>query len=188
MMQPLPHCLNQTEPRGFTFVELLVGVVILTAAIAGPFFAVQQALRTSYIARDELTASALAQEGIEYVRWVRDSNYHYNRVVNPATDRPLYYGMNGTNGPNCFTSACTVDPRATINPVVSCGGATCSSRLYLSTQGLYNQASSGSATKFVRSVRLTQLNANEVRITVTVTWRTYTPETLTVHDTLTNWL
>src|SRR4051812_12452334 len=118
-----------TRTKGFTLVETLVAILILTIAITGPYTLVQGVLRSSYIARDELVASALAQEAMEYVRYIRDSNYIY--TAHGGTGRGWLYGLDGSTGPNCYTYACTVDvPQQT---VTSCGGPTCISPLYISS-------------------------------------------------------
>ena len=52
----------------FTLVETLIAISIVTIAISGPMLSASRALIAANIARDQLTASYLAQEGIEYVR------------------------------------------------------------------------------------------------------------------------
>lgn len=59
---------------GFTIVETLVAIAILTIALTGPLAIVSQSLRSSYFARDQITAHYLAQEAIEYIRNKRDQN------------------------------------------------------------------------------------------------------------------
>ena len=61
--------------KGFTLIETMVAVTILTLAVAGPMMTANRAIVASQIARSELTASYLAQEGIEYIRAMRDNEY-----------------------------------------------------------------------------------------------------------------
>jgi len=61
--------------NGFTLLEALIAVTIITLAVAGPLFSASRAIIAVEISRDKLTASYLAQEGIEYVRAMRDSEY-----------------------------------------------------------------------------------------------------------------
>lgn len=179
----------KTPQRGFTFIETLVAITILVFAIVAPFYAVRQAMKATFVARDELVATSLAQEAIEYVRAVRDSNYLYN-YKNPSTPRSWLYGLDGTSStPNCFaaTNKCTIDVAAN-TPVVRYGTAATVPVMYVSSSKLYNQANSGTQTRFRRTVVLTQLNANEVQVTVTVTWVNHISYTVTVTDVITNWL
>lgn len=60
---------------GFTLIETMVAVTILTLAISGAFLTANSAIVAAGIARDQLTASYLAQEGIEYARLIRDDDY-----------------------------------------------------------------------------------------------------------------
>ncbi|MFA5942213.1 MAG: prepilin-type N-terminal cleavage/methylation domain-containing protein [Candidatus Paceibacterota bacterium] len=66
---------NKKAVRGFTLVEALVAITIVTVTVSGSLFAANSALVASAISRDQLTASYLAQEGIEYVRLLRDNEY-----------------------------------------------------------------------------------------------------------------
>lgn len=59
---------------GFTIVETLVAISILTIALTGPLSIVAQSLRASFYSRDQVTAYYLAQEAIEYIRNTRDNN------------------------------------------------------------------------------------------------------------------
>lgn len=165
--------------------ETLVAVAILTVAIVGPFYAAQTAYNAANSARDELIASSLAQEAVEYVRSVRDDNYLYN-VAHPSTPHSWLYGLDGTGGvTNCVGNSCTVDP--TQSAVVACSGSC--PRLYLSSANLYNQAMSGTQTPFTRSVLLTIVGNHEARLTVTVSWTSaHIANTVVITEVLENWL
>lgn len=155
--------------KGFTLVETLVAVTILSIAIVGPFFAVQTALIASYTARDQLVAASLAQEGIEYIRNARDNNF--------LASRAWLYGLN-----SCRPGPCVVD--ATQNTI---GGTV--APLYLSSTNIYTQETTGTVTRFTRTVEIDDLSATEVRVTVTVSWNSHgATRNVIVVDTLTDWL
>ena len=61
--------------RGFTLLEVLVAIFILTIGIVGVFGFSQQTLSLGSTLRHQLVASYLAQEGVEIVRNIRDTNY-----------------------------------------------------------------------------------------------------------------
>lgn len=156
--------------KGFTLIETLVAITILTVSIIGPFYAIQTALRASYLARDNMVAASLSQEAIEYIRSVRDNNY--------LAGRSWLYGLNA-----CIPGPCTVDPTQ------SSGNISSSIQpLYLSSTNIYNQQGAGTQTRFTRQVTMTELNEREVRITVTVTWNRHGNQTVTVTDVIQDWL
>ena len=71
--------MTPTPTKGFSLIETLIAITILAVALVGPFIAVRTALQASYVARDQLVASMLAQEAMEYIRTVRDNNFHAGR-------------------------------------------------------------------------------------------------------------
>ena len=174
---------------GFTLVETMVAIAIISISIIGPLYSVQQGVVASYVSRDRLVASSLAQEGVEYIHAIRDNNFLYN-IANSATPRSWLYGLDGTGGSaNCSgTPGCKVDP--TQNAITVCSG-TCSA-LNLSSTGVYNHlAISGSnvATRFTRTVKVVAVSSNEAKVTLTVTWVTArVPYTITVTENIQNWL
>ncbi len=188
--------------KGFTLVETMVAIAIMMVAIVGPFVAIQRAVMDSYISRDELIGNSLAQEGVEYVRSIRDGNYLYNRATSGT--RWWLYGLNGGAGiPDCVANSCVVDPLA--QTVQACSGTNCSAYpLYITsaaspTPYVYTQASgSGNIlSRFTRSIQLCYINgsscnssvSNEARLTVMVTWITEGhPYTTTVVEYIQNWL
>lgn len=60
--------------RGFTLIETMVAISLLSIAIVAPMQLAAQSLASAYYARDQITAFYLAQEGIEAVRSIRDGN------------------------------------------------------------------------------------------------------------------
>jgi prepilin-type N-terminal cleavage/methylation domain-containing protein len=98
---------KKINKRGFTLVEMLMAVFVLTYAIAGPLTIASKGVQTATIAKDQDTALYLAQDAIEYVRWARDTNQLNN--------------LNWLNGGSISGSNSTV-----LTPCVSAdGSATC---------------------------------------------------------------
>lgn len=178
--------------QGFTLIETLVAIAILTVAIVGPFVAIQNALTASFAARDQLVASMLAQEAIEYVRAIRDGNYIYN-VANPSGARSWFYGIDATNGVNCVDRNCTIDFKENTHAWCGANGSGTCPVLNRSTSNyLYSHLPANStnvASVFRRTVRLTSLNAREMQVTVTMNWSTANRAyTITITETLSAWL
>ncbi|MBI2175261.1 MAG: prepilin-type N-terminal cleavage/methylation domain-containing protein [Parcubacteria group bacterium] len=59
---------------GFSLLETLVAVAILTGAVLGPLALASQSIRSSGLSQDRIAAFFLAQEAMEFVRNRRDEN------------------------------------------------------------------------------------------------------------------
>lgn len=66
---------SDIKTKGFTLIEVMVAVFVLIVGVLGAFTVVQNITFSSQIASSKLTATYLAQEGIELVRNQRDSNW-----------------------------------------------------------------------------------------------------------------
>lgn len=189
-----------TMTKGFTLVETMVAIGVLAIALVGPFVAIRTALVASYVARDQLIASQLAQEGMEYIRSVRDGNYLNGRAwldgFNTVTqNRNRCFSVTTTDP----TGSCALDPiRGDFHNAAPADqgmvGYTAFSGtggiplLNLNTSSLYTQQA-GTATSFRRGVKIATMSANEVRITVTVSWTTSGQTySVVVTDYLQDWL
>ena len=173
---------------GFTLLETLVAISVLLMALLGPFAIASQALRSAYYARDQVTAFYLAQEGIEYVRALRDQNY----LTTPGT--PTNW-VNGLDICKIGVGKCTVDLK-TFNHAQCPGGVggTCPV-LYTDPSGVYTQSSGigYTATKFTRSITITDVSLggliDEELVSVTVTWQTIgLTRSFTLKERIFNWL
>lgn len=169
-----------SKKKGFTLIETLVAISIMTIAIVGPMTTASRALLAAYTARDQLSASYLAQEGTEYVRLMRDTMYLANYAAypsdsrlgldsfcnfadpNPGTDCNVTSPSSASSIAACVgagdgTTKCALaDPLATMgvgaNKSVALCGATCPV-LYLSG-GRYTTTVAGTATPFTRTIKL----------------------------------
>ncbi|MCX6753269.1 MAG: prepilin-type N-terminal cleavage/methylation domain-containing protein [Candidatus Nomurabacteria bacterium] len=67
---------NKIEKRnkGFTLVETLVAISIFTISVLGMVSILSNGITDTEYAKDKVIATYLAQEGIEYVRNIRDEN------------------------------------------------------------------------------------------------------------------
>jgi prepilin-type N-terminal cleavage/methylation domain-containing protein len=65
---------NHTLQQGFTIIETLVAITILMISIAGPLTIAHKGLIAATYSRDQIVASYLAQDVVEYVKNIRDNN------------------------------------------------------------------------------------------------------------------
>lgn len=63
------------KPKGFTLIEVIVAVFLVTVGIGGVYALIQRTTAFTPVISARLTAAYLAQEGIELVRNKRDSNW-----------------------------------------------------------------------------------------------------------------
>ncbi len=160
----------------FTLLETLVAVSVLLMALLGPFSIAQQSLRSSYYARDQVTAFYLAQEGVEFVRAVRDENY--------LSGSDWLAGI----GAACTGTPCTVDyPNFTY---AACPQGGCPVLKVSANGALYNH-DSGTDSPFTRHVLLTAspTNPDQIIVSVTISWKSAgVSRVFTIQERLFNWL
>lgn len=82
---------------GFTIVEIMVVLLVVALALVGILSLITQTIQGQSYNKDNLTASQLAQEGIELIRRVRDSNWKasqpFNTNLAPAVGMVFPYYM-----------------------------------------------------------------------------------------------
>jgi prepilin-type N-terminal cleavage/methylation domain-containing protein len=105
--------------NGFTIIELVISIFILSVAIVGVFSAYSMVTILTSDASDRLTATYLAQEGMEITRNVRDTNWLNIDAGNPA-------GATWLDGLSCL-SGCEAD--YTNATWTSCAGKIAAQRL-----------------------------------------------------------
>ena len=151
-LNPIPYSLKARA--GFTLVESLVAITIVLISVVGPLSVISKTLSFSYSARDEIIAFYLAQDGVEYVRNVRDKNL--------IAGNAWLTGLSSCTG----GSLCAVDSVAdTITACVS----SCE-LLKISSSGVYGYTN-GDNTVFTREISLDETVANrETILVVTVRW------------------
>lgn len=157
--------ITHSKKLGFTLVEVLVAISILSISILATFTAVQGALRSTNFSEDQIIAYYLADEALEYIRSVRDSNgiQHISALGSSST-----YNWLTNISPAC-TTACYVDVPNDRITACSSNPASCPMLLYNASNGLY-QYTAGSPTMYRRWVSVTPISTTEVSVDVFVSW------------------
>jgi prepilin-type N-terminal cleavage/methylation domain-containing protein len=153
--------------KGFTLVETLVAIFIISIAIVATMASAQRALQTSYYARDQVVGFFLADEGMEIVQNIRDSNFksgnHWlTNII--ATDAAV----------NSVSTFC-VDITTNTRQLKTAGGAGCpvDGRLYQTTAGKYTHDNAGNKmTIYKRLISVKRVSEQEIQITVSLKWKT----------------
>lgn len=157
--------------RGFTMIETLIAVAILMIAIAGPLTIAQKGLMSAIYAHDQITASYLTQDAMEFIKNIRDNN---------LTANPNRHWLNKlstcSESTKCKIDTTTGDPNAGTAGISSCNP---SSILYIGSLGYSHDSSGGTETKFSRcfylvpsqdNVNSADMTPDEVKIVVEVSW------------------
>lgn len=178
--------------RAFTLIETLVAITILTVSVVGPMALASQAINDAYHARDEVTASNLAQEAIETVRANRDGNVLAIAKTSNASGINLF-------DPLSVNHYYLVDPTQAVGSTgaagsamfVDCNTSPCTTPLR--TNGIlygYAQSAGWTTTSFVRYIHITAISTNEIRIDATVQWQTggLRPQSFTESEDLFRWV
>lgn len=187
LMSSLWQASKTRSTQGFTLIETLVAISLLTTAIVAPMTLTMQSLASAYYARDQITAFFLAQEALEGVRSVRDANILATALGTP-TD--LMTGIPSTSGqPFTVDMVHLTNSEPTLSLCTGAGGA-CP---VLQTDGnFYGYQSGWTNTPFTRSVTANYVNGNndELKVSVTVSWTTgaFQRRTFTLSENLYRWI
>jgi prepilin-type N-terminal cleavage/methylation domain-containing protein len=171
------------KEKGFSLLETLVALAILTAAVTGPMNLATVSIRSASLAHNNITASFLAEEGMELVRARRDA------MAYTGQDWLADIGV-------CTVAApCIADvfASATTDIIRPCSGA-CPKLKYDSATGVFSQPATGADSIFTRTVSVDTAapfnSAREAQVTVTVSWKErFLPnlQTVIIATNLSNW-
>ncbi|MBP8718411.1 MAG: prepilin-type N-terminal cleavage/methylation domain-containing protein [Candidatus Atribacteria bacterium] len=176
---------------GFTLVEALIAMSILIVGVISGFLLVTKALYNVTIIQDRLTASFLAQEGVELIRQLRDTNFLQQlkgeNIPWDSNEMLAHCKQDNEQDNGCLIWA---NPRT--NQVITSALDSVSSpqTLYYHPEtGLYNYEPSDYPTTFKRIIHLSSISPNELKVQVEMTWQSKGMDFwFTVEDHLFNWL
>ena len=134
-MYPHPEKLNS---KGFTLIEALVSLVILTIALGPALILSSNISSTASVIQNNLIAANLAQEGVEVIRALRDASW-YNGL---SFDIGLADGIYRTDWNSNILITLGSNPPLKVS------------------DGLYNY-SSGTETMFKRTITITKIKSSK---------------------------
>lgn len=128
---------KKNSEKGFTMIEVLASIYLITVGVMGVFALVQQIISFADISSSRLAAIYLAQEGIEIVRNIRDGNWLKGRAAEVSWDEGLPAGIDYN-----------ADYRTQFLPDPNCTGG------YLKLDGNFYICSADSSVKFQRKITI----------------------------------
>jgi prepilin-type N-terminal cleavage/methylation domain-containing protein len=168
------HFLQQQKKQaGFTLVEALVAISILALTIGGLLNLTASGFFTIRYAKNDIVATNLVQESLEYIRNSRDT---------AAQQGFSWRGWVDTNFPaSCASTGCIINPytKSTTKLIaLPCAGKDCEYMQYYPDKGFYAyglgtdnvfDATSSFKTSFVRTITVKEiaLSATDTQLVVT---------------------
>lgn len=192
---------HNKQQSGFTLIETLIAVLILTLSIGGLLSLAAGGFYSVRYARNQIVANNLLQESLEYVRNSRDTAFIQGLSWDAWQDTLQVDNsgnQTGVDTAGCFnTNGCMINPYNTGAHVKACS-LSCENILYFPDNAFYgyNDAypfipvSASYQTSFVRKVRMTpsSTNPDQVIVTGTITWLNGSnSRTLSQNILITNW-
>jgi hypothetical protein len=171
---------------GFSLLETLVALAIFTMGILGPLNLAAYSIRIATYARNQTIAYYLAQEVVEYIRFIRDSN---SLNGDDWLRHTTFASINHCWG----AGGCYIDVYA--GTASSCG-ANCPKIRYDPVTGLYNY-SIGAETIFTRKVNIEPdfdcggtcaAREYEAELTVEISWdERFLSKTFVIQEHIFDW-
>ena len=180
---------------GFTLIETLVAVSIFSVSILGLLVVLSGGIADTGYAKKKIIAAYLAQEGIEYMRNMRDTFVLYDPSGTQNGWNAFWSRLSGASCPaasGCYFDDRNLDYGDHSEPmkdilVVACGSS-CPGLLYDGGSGKYGYVS-GTGAGFIRQIRAVQVSPNEIKIFSTVSWvQSAGNSSMTFSESLFNWL
>jgi len=177
--------LGITDQAGFSLVEVLVAIFVLTFALLGTLSLIEAVTTAGRVSSTQLTAANLAQEGIELVRNFRDESL----ASSDTGSWDEWYDLFSPDGAiTCYSIQYnTITATLLTNNSINCA-SDAPVLNYDSATGLYGSAGVATPYSYRRKIRLTKVSTDEIKVEALMTWAEKgRSHSLTVEDRLWNW-
>lgn len=183
---------NYKNKSGFTLVETLIALSIFSISVVGLMVVLGKGISDANFAKYKNTASYLAEEGVEYIRNMRDTYVLYDSNPSDGWTQFLakFAQCTTTNGCKYDDSLTSYDLNSLKSMNVNqCNGNVCS--LYYDTStGRYGWTASATSSFYTRVITMKAVDGSpdEIQIKCTVTWSTNgSPHSVVFADNLFAW-
>ncbi len=164
--------------KGFTLLETMIAIFILTLAITGPIYISSLAIKASVESRDTVTAHYLAQEAIEVIRNNRDTNALNLNMTSSTNPNNWLDNITGVvsciNNPGDTATICKLEKNDNDEYIFTICTTICP-KLTFDKNGndiIYGSVSSIDNSKFTRTIYLQKVtdSNDEIIVNVKISW------------------
>ncbi len=164
--------LKRKTQKGFTLVETLVAILVLTIGITAPLTIASKGLQSSTYSLEQNTAFFLAQEAIEILKAQRNSSglAHLDPLVGASS---IKWFNDIFSGPACLNEAPCYFGLDTVGNYVNCNIDPEKCRLFLDTTSsleVYTHSPGPVYSNYLRTIRITKGSNNEIELQSKVEW------------------
>lgn len=160
--------------------EMMMAIFVILVGVLGVMSLIQRVLFFGSISHSRLAAAYLAQEGIEIIRNIRDTNWLEARTLTNLWDEGLTV---------CGGAGFIVDYNHSYGPNQLDPTFPCYSGQYLNidANGFYGY-SPGVQTKFKRKIKISSISSDTLNVLVEISWTDKEASySLSVQENLYNW-
>lgn len=166
---------KKRKEKGFSLLGVIIAMFIMIVGMVGILGLLEMSFYSAYSSKMKLTASGLAQEGIEIVRGIRrrqsDWDAWYSSIPNSGMNISVQYNS------DCL-GCC---------PGGSCPSPGSNPKLKINSSGFY-QYDSGNESSFTRMITIEKISSNEIKVISEVNWqRGSSGHFFRIEDRLWNW-
>lgn len=145
---------------GFSILEVIIAILIISIGMIGVLSLITQNIQVQYISKNDLIASQLAQEGMELVRNIRDTNW-----LTAGNDWKIGAGAS-TNSDIVQDGDYAIDYSGFIVDIDSINNA----GLNIDAAGFYTHGAGVAATPFSRLITVVD-NGDYLEVECKVQWK-----------------
>ena len=171
---------------GFTLIETLVAITVFTFSVLAILSVLASNFSNTNYTKGRTTAIYLAQEGVEYVRNIRDTYALYSggganswndfvAKLDPcdkaSSPEGCYLDIKRDSSGDPYNIFTTGDPQQITNIYIAACTLGCPEILFDEVAGEYNYAL-GDGTDYTRQINVANLNDKEMIVFSTVSWNT----------------
>jgi len=156
------------KPNGYTLIEALVSFLLLVVAITPAILLATSSVNIASAIQNNIIAANLAQEGVEVIRAIRDTNW----LNDDSFDTDLAAGQYELQWDSLIPTVYNAPGRF----------------ITLTGDGLYSYDPTGTQTIFKRRITITKPSGVELQVVSEVTWQDRRgSKNVTVEDHLFDW-